>query len=139
MKKSALLFLVTLFLIQSPQAIFAQEAIPNLQENTEEVFQAVEGMPRFPGCENIRNQTGRKQCADQKMLQYIYKNMQYPKAAQKRGVEGKQVVSFVIDENGKMRDIKLTRGIGFGGHNSAMHLMNKMKEEITWIAGSQRG
>ena len=119
--------------------LISQVTEPHPVTDTEEIFKIVEEMPMFPGCDNIRNPKGKKQCADNKMLQYFYKNLKYPAQARQYGIEGTQVISFVVDKSGKLRDIKMKRGIGFGGEKSALDLMAKMQDEIIWMPGKQRG
>ena len=76
-----------------------------------EVFVVVEEMPRFPGCEEFKNAKKRKNCADEAMLKYIYKNLNYPLNARKNGVEGVVVVQFIVRNNGTLSDIVVARDI----------------------------
>ena len=62
-------------------------------------------MPRFPGCEN-EAKNNRESCANQKMLEFIYKNQEYPAVARKNKIEGTTVVQFVIDQKGNLTSLK---------------------------------
>jgi protein TonB len=44
----------------------------------------------------------------------ITKNLSYPPTARRMGCEGKVVVSFVVNEDGHVSDIKVIEGSGFG-------------------------
>jgi bla regulator protein BlaR1 len=73
----------------------------------EETFKVVEHMPTFPGCDGDKLSTAYKKCSDQKMLEYIYTNLRYPKEARKSGVEGMVVVQFVVDTDGSVDEVKV--------------------------------
>lgn len=107
----------------------------------ETTWTVVEQMPRFPGCEDIDGEhQAKKQCADQKMLSFIYDNIRYPRQALEINVEGTVVVSFVVDKQGKIQDIKLLRDPGAGLGKEAIriiHMMNNLPK--AWTPGKQRG
>ncbi len=104
----------------------------------EEIFQVVEDMPRFPGCED-KPKAERAQCAQGEMLSYIYKHIKYPPLARENGVEGTCVIRFVVDSKGKIKDYKILRDIGAGCGQEALRIVKKMASEKTWIPGKQRG
>lgn len=56
--------------------------------------------PVWPGCEG--SEAAKKQCFLQKLSQHISQNFKYPPAAYKKGIEGQVVVSFVVNEEGKV-------------------------------------
>ena len=103
---------------------------------TDEIFKVVEQMPRFPGCEGSGSKEEIEKCAEQKMLQFIYKNLKYPAIARENGVEGMCVLQFVVDKAGNVTDAKIVRNIGAGCGESAMKVVNTMPQ---WIPGKQRG
>jgi len=105
----------------------------------EEIFTVVEEMPRFPGCED-KSKAERKACADQKMLQFIYKNIKYPPIARENGVEGTTVIRFYIDKDGTVKEPQVLKDIGAGCGGEAkrvVEMMNSMGQK--WIPGKQRG
>ncbi len=107
--------------------------------DSEEIFKVVEEMPRFPGagCENSElDVAAKKLCAEKAMLEFISKNIKYPKAAREAGAEGIVVVSFVIDQTGKIRNAKSVRDIGMGTNEEVLRLISEMPD---WIPGKQRG
>ena len=109
-------------------------------EEMEDVFKVVEEMPRFPGCEVKNNVAEKEDCCKKKMLEYIYKNLQYPVEARKAGLEGQCVAQFIVTTDGSVENIKIVRDIG-GGCGEAVRKvilsMNNMPEK--WISGKQRG
>jgi protein TonB len=110
------------------------------QEGTE-VFKVVEQMPRFPGCENepLSDQE-RKQCAQQKLLEFIYDNVRYPETAKKNNISGMVVVKFVVDAEGRVVNPEIVRDIGGGCGAEAVRVVKLMKEQnIRWVSGKHRG
>jgi protein TonB len=106
----------------------------------DEIFKVVEQMPRFPGCEDKATEKEKDDCAKQKMLEYIYKNLKYPAIARENGVEGQVVLQFVVDKDGSIADVKIVRDIGAGCGAAAEGIvqgMNNMGKK--WTPGKQRG
>lgn len=100
----------------------------------------LEEMPRFPGCEDLPDLAQRKPCADRKMLEFVYGNIRYPKPARRKGVEGICVVSFVVEKDGRLSNIRLRRDIGAGCGEEVLRVVNLMNEQdIRWIPGKQDG
>lgn len=107
-----------------------------------EIFKVVEQMPIFPGvnCGEIRKFHERKACGDQAMLNYIYTHIRYPKKARDRGVQGIAVVSFVIEQNGVITNIKVVRDPGFGTGEASAKVVRYMKaDNIRFEPGLQKG
>ena len=106
-----------------------------------DMFGIIEEMPRFPGCEHLSDdKSARKQCSDKGLLNFIYKNVKYPKAAQKAGTEGIVVVSFIVSKEGEILNPEIRRSIGDGCDEAVLNvveLMNGMEEK--WIPGTQGG
>ncbi|HFC00801.1 MAG TPA: M56 family peptidase, partial [Phaeodactylibacter sp.] len=51
------------------------------EDESEPIYNMVEEMPRFVGCEEMTDATERKKCTQKKMLTFIYTNIKYPKVA----------------------------------------------------------
>ncbi len=107
--------------------------------NISEVFKRVEEMPRFPGCEDNQDREARDACAKQKLLEFIYGNIKYPKAAIENEIEGVTVVQFIVEQNGRLSNINLVREIGGGCGDETLRVVEKMNQmEQRWIPGKQR-
>ena len=106
----------------------------------EEIFKVVEQMPRFPGCENKGSEAEKKQCAQQELLKFIYKNIKYPAIARENGVEGTCVIQFVVEKDGAIADAKVVRDIGAQCGQEALRVVNLMNQKgLKWTPGKQRG
>lgn len=101
-----------------------------------EIFKVVEENPTFPGCEHLTDKAERKQCAEEKLMEFIYSNIQYPPVARENGIEGMVVLQFVVEPDGSVSNIKVVRDIGAGCGEEAMRVVSMMPP---WNPGKQRG
>ena len=69
-------------------------------------------------------------------LKYVSKHLDYPKQAKRLNVEGKVHVAFVIDENGKIVNLQVLKGIGSGCDEEALRVLQNAP---SWEPGKQRG
>ena len=124
-----------------PPAIEIEKVVEEPAPKEDEIIMIAEQMPRFPGCEDQGgNNKAKKSCADQKLLSFIYDNIKYPTMARDRTIEGMVAISFVINKDGSVGDIKILRDPGGGCGKEAVRiikLMNKMPQK--WTPGKQRG
>ena len=67
---------------------------------------------------------------------YIGNNFNYTKTAIKNNVRGKIMLQFVVDKEGKITEIKIIKGLGFGLDEEAIRVVSSYKN---WIPGKQRG
>ncbi len=102
----------------------------------EKVFEKVDEMPRYPGCEEMTNAEKREKCAQQKMLEFIYTHLKYPKEAQEKGIEGTSVVKFIIEKDGSIADAEIVRSIGGECDEEVLKSVYMMPK---WIPGKQDG
>lgn len=80
-------------------------------------------MPYFPGGEKA-------------LLKYLSKNLKFPRQEIESQTTGKVYVSFIIENNGKLSDIKVLRGLGYYFDKEAIRLVENMPN---WIPGINHG
>ena len=134
--------LLTSFLFLCFLTSYSQETKVEPKDSTnEELIKVVEIMPRFPGCENIAGDVKEKnKCAQEKLLQYIYKNVKYPELARINNIEGMVVLQFVINKDGLIENIEVKRKVGGGCDEAAVAVVERMNDmEEKWTAGTQDG
>ena len=103
----------------------------------EKAFKVVEDMPRFPGCENQGlNKSERKQCSDEKLVNFISSNIVYPEVARKNGIEGRVIVKFMVEKDGRVTRVKVLRDPGGDCGKEAERVLKMMPN---FIPGKQRG
>lgn len=95
-----------------------------------------EKFPLFPGCPDYLDYEELKNCAQQRLLQFIYKNVKFPPRARSFGVEGSGIVSFVIEADGKVTDIVVLNGLNTDITEELIRLVKMMPN---WIPGEQNG
>jgi TonB family protein len=88
-----------------------------------EVFLLVENMPEFPG-----GKVGLKQ--------YFTENLKYPLVAMQAEAQGKVYISFVIENDGSVNNVKIVRGIYPVLDYEAYRVVAAMPK---WKPGTQRG
>lgn len=67
---------------------------------------------------------------------YIGKNFRYTKDAEKLNIKGKIILSFVVDKEGKITEIKIVRGIGYGLDEEAIRVLSNYEN---WYPALQKG
>lgn len=67
---------------------------------------------------------------------FLQKNLHYPAVARENSVQGKVIVSFVVEKDGHLSDIKVLRGIGSGCDEEAVRVL---KMAPAWKPGRQNG
>ena len=87
------------------------------------VLNMAEKMPEYPyGADSLLN--------------YLSNEIVYPKKAQKKGVEGRVYVQFIVNRDGSISDAKVLRGIGVECDEEALRVINSMPN---WIPGENNG
>jgi len=87
------------------------------------VFDVVEQMPSFPGGQGA-------------LMQYLANNIKYPVVAQENGVQGRVVVSFVVERDGSITDVQVVRSVDPSLDREAQRVVKSMPK---WIPGKQNG
>ena len=104
----------------------ADEPVKPAEEKPEvenKVFEVVEQMPSFPGGAGA-------------LMKYLSENIKYPVVAQENGVQGRVVVSFVVERDGSITDVKVARSVDPSLDREAMRVVRSMPH---WIPGKQNG
>lgn len=104
------------------------EVIEIEEEESDEVlsFAVVESVPIFPGCEDAKNNDEKKQCFQQKILQFVGREFQFPEMARTMGIQGRVYVYFVIEKNGSISDVKVMRGVDPLLDDEAVRVVKKL-------------
>lgn len=107
----------------------------------EAVYKEVTVMPRFPGCEGLYPTLEEiSDCSRKKMRQFLSRRFKYPAAARENGIEGTVVIGMIVEIDGSISNIIITRDIGGGCAEQVAQAFEKMNEEgIKWIPGELDG
>ena len=82
--------------------------ISKLKKDNSPLTEILSQVPVFPGCEKL-SETKKRECFQDKMNRHIAKNFRYPEIAQKKGIQGRIIILFLIGKDGNVTGIK-TRG-----------------------------
>ena len=80
------------------------EEVPSTKPETPTVLN-VEELPMFPACRGLSRNEQLK-CFEEQMSKAVAKNAEYPEIDRENGKQGRALISFIIDENGKIIDVK---------------------------------
>lgn len=95
-----------------------------LMPKEEQVFYLVERTAVFPGGES-------------KLYEFIRNNVVYPQFAMEEGIEGRVMVQFVIEKDGRISNVKTVGNeIGYGLEREAIRVVKKMPK---WKPAEQGG
>lgn len=87
------------------------------------VYLEVEEMPEYPGGVTA-------------LTNDLIGAIKYPEEAKKNRVQGKVYVSFVVDEQGKVTDAKIARGVEPSLDKESLRVVNGLK---AWKPGKEKG
>lgn len=88
-------------------------SIAQTQVSEEEVFQVVDEGAMFPQ-------------GKEAMTEFLAKNLKYPEKAIKDSIAGRVFVSFIVEKDGSLSNIKVLRDIGGGCGEEAIRVMKLM-------------
>ena len=89
----------------------------------DKIFTAVEKDPIFKG-------------GIGKFYQYLSENLHYPANAVKNHLQGKVFITFVVEKDGKLTDVKVVRGVSEDIDAEAIRVI---KGSPKWDPGTQNG
>lgn len=105
------------------EVLKAKEVIAQEVVQEEKVFDVVEQMPQFPG-------------GDAALFEYLSKNIKYPVIAEENGVQGRVIVTFVVERDGSITDVKVVKSVDPSLDREASRVVKSMPR---WIPGKQNG
>jgi len=102
--------------------VIAQPEPPKHEEEAK-VFDVVEQMPSFPGGPSA-------------LMEYLHDHVKYPVVAQENGVQGRVVVSFIVEKDGSITDVRVVRSVDPSLDREAARVVSSMPR---WTPGKQNG
>lgn len=93
------------------------------ESKTDEIFVVVEQQPEFPG-------------GTQELMKFLSDNIIYPSDAVKDKIEGRIIVTFIINKDGGVTDMNIVRGVNSLLDTEALRVISMMPN---WKPGLQRG
>ncbi|PAW94241.1 hypothetical protein CKK33_12380 [Mucilaginibacter sp. MD40] len=75
---------------------------------------------------------------ESKLFFYLKKNLKYPKSAKENNIQGTVRVTFVVERDGRLSDIKVKKSLSEDTDAEAIRLMSDPKAP-KWIPGMEGG
>ncbi|WNJ18144.1 energy transducer TonB [Pontibacter sp. G13] len=97
-------------------------SLESLSEESQ-IYEIVEEPAEFPGGMSA-------------MIGFIQENLQYPPDARRMGIEGKVYLSFIVEKDGSLSDVKVLRSVCESIDTESIRLVKSMPR---WKPGTQRG
>lgn len=88
------------------------------------LYEAVDEMPEYPS----GGQAG--------MMRYINMHLKYPTAAQEKGIQGRVTLTFVVEKDGSIKDVRVVKGVDPLLDKEAIRVMYSMPK---WKPGKKDG
>ena len=100
------------------------EAVDSIdEEGTGKIYDVVEEMPQFPGGTDA-------------LVTFLQNNIVYPPEAEEKGIEGRVVVTFIIEKDGSVNDVEVASPVHELLDSEAIRVVKSMKG---WTTGKQNG
>ena len=93
------------------------------QSEDDAVYSVVEKMPEFPGGQAA-------------LIKYLSENVEYPLIAKENGIQGRVLCEFIVDKDGSITEVKVTRSVDPSLDKEAMRVIKSMPK---WNPGKQKG
>lgn len=100
-----------------------EQGYNSFQESQARVYEEVEEMPSFPGGPDA-------------LMKWLSNNVEYPVQAQENGVQGRVIVSFVVETDGRIDEAEVARSVDPYLDREALRAVKSMPR---WIPGRQNG
>ncbi|MGD9931102.1 MAG: energy transducer TonB [Mangrovibacterium sp.] len=114
------IWLLFLAVLMMPVAASAQE---ERKKDESGAYFVVDEMPEYPG-------------GNEALRSFLLENVSYPEEAKKDSIAGKVLVSFVVDEAGKVIQIKIEKGVDPLLDQEALRVVGLMP---AWKPGRENG
>ncbi len=130
------------------EVLKAKEVISHQDPNTGDtkVFDVVEQMPAFAGGivkRSVRRPDGTVTMVSTEvgpgasgLMQFLSMSVRYPLEAEENGIQGRVIVSFVVERDGSITDVRVVKSVHPSLDREAVRVVKSMPK---WIPGKQKG
>lgn len=98
-----------------------EQTLPEVEDYN--IYEVVEEMPSFPGGQGA-------------MMQFLSSNLQYPEEARLGGLQGRVIVGFIVERDGSISNVKISRSVAPSLDSEAIRLAKSMPK---WKPGKSDG
>ena len=105
------------------EEVVVEKPVEKPKEVKEEVFRSVEQMPQFPGGEAA-------------LMKYLQSHINYPPMAAENNVQGKVILQFVVEKDGRVGEVKIARSVDKDLDKEAIRVVKSLPK---FTPGRQNG
>ena len=105
------------------EEVVVEKPVEKPKEVKEEIFRSVEQMPQFPG-------------GDAALMKYLSSHIQYPAMAAENNVQGKVILQFVVEKDGRVGEVKVARSVDKDLDKEAIRVVKSLPK---FTPGRQNG
>lgn len=99
------------------------KSVDSLDKEEDLVYSEADNMPEFPG-------------GQEALIDYVKNELEYPVEARTAGIEGKVVISFVVEKDGSVGRAKILSGVDKLLDSEALRVVSNLPK---WKPGKQDG
>lgn len=103
--------------------VVVEKPVEKPKEVKEEIFRSVEQMPQFPG-------------GDAALMKYLSSHINYPPMAAENNVQGKVILQFVVEKDGRVGEVKVARSVDKDLDKEAIRVVKSLPK---FTPGRQNG
>ncbi|MGB6152161.1 MAG: M56 family metallopeptidase [Pricia sp.] len=101
-----------------------EDQLLKMQQRNEVPFAYADNVPVFPGCKGAVDP---RACFQENIQRHISKNFRYPQEAQDKEIQGRVSISFLIDDEGNITNIK-TKGPDKTLEDEAVRIISRLPQ-----------
>ncbi len=105
------------------EEVVVEKPVEKKEEKKEEIFRSVEQMPQFPG-------------GDAALMKYLSSHINYPPMAAENNIQGKVILQFVVEKDGRVGDVKVARSVDKDLDKEAIRVVKSLPK---FTPGRQNG
>jgi protein TonB len=105
------------------EEVVVEKPVEKPKEVKEEVFRSVEQMPQFPGGEAA-------------LMKFLQSHINYPPMAAENNVQGKVILQFVVEKDGRVGEVKIARSVDKDLDKEAIRVVKSLPK---FTPGRQNG
>ena len=107
--------------VETPASTSTSTSSTSSADNT--IHDTAEQMPSYPG-------------GSGGLMSFISSHLKYPLVAEENGIQGRVIVSFVVEKDGSISNVKIAKGVDPSLDREAMRVINSMPR---WTPGKIKG
>lgn len=103
--------------------------------NADSIYQQVDRLPRLVLCDGASDTE--IQCTQEGIIRHMMDQLEYPRCARRKGIEGKVLVQFVIEKDGTLNDVQVIKPVHKSLDKAALEVVASLPPFLPGEMGKQ--